>query len=109
MELNNNNGTSRTWWGFFALKTIIFLICLLFLDNISPALEGYENPENTASKMKSQSTDASQKAQKEGMMKRMEHDAIAEWYINETEGLVVVKYRKEELSEDELRAKLIHA
>ncbi|HIC43785.1 MAG TPA: MFS transporter [Sulfurimonas sp.] len=39
----------------------------------------------------------------------LEHDAIAEWYINETEGLVVVKYRKEELSEDELRAKLIHA
>ena len=69
------------------MKTIIFLICLLFLDNISPALEGYENPENTASKMKSQSTDASQKAQKEGMMKRMEHDAIAEESAEEDEPL----------------------
>lgn len=39
----------------------------------------------------------------------LEHDAIAEWYINETEKLVVVKYRKEELSEDELKAKIVHA
>jgi hypothetical protein len=39
----------------------------------------------------------------------LEHDAIAEWYINETEKLVVVKYRKEELNEDELKAKLIHS
>ncbi|PHR58420.1 MAG: MFS transporter [Arcobacter sp.] len=39
----------------------------------------------------------------------LEHDAIAEWYINETEKLVVVKYRKEELGEDEIKAKLVHA
>jgi len=36
----------------------------------------------------------------------LEHDAIAEWYINETEKLVVIKYRKEELSEEDLLAKV---
>lgn len=39
----------------------------------------------------------------------LEHDAIAEWYINETEGLVVVKYRKEEISEEEIREKIVLA
>jgi MFS family permease len=36
----------------------------------------------------------------------LEHDAIAEWYINETEELVVIKYRKEEIDEDTLKAKI---
>jgi MFS family permease len=37
----------------------------------------------------------------------LEHDAIAEWYINETEDLVVIKYRKEEIDEDALKAKIV--
>jgi hypothetical protein len=38
----------------------------------------------------------------------LEHEAIAEWYINETENLVVVKYRKDAIEEDELKSKLVH-
>jgi len=40
-------------------------------------------------------------------LEALEHDAIAEWYINETEDLVVIKYRKEEIDEDALKAKII--
>ena len=36
-----------------------------------------------------------------------EHEHIAEWYINETEALVVVKYKTEKIEEDELKAKIL--
>jgi len=39
-------------------------------------------------------------------LETLEHDAIAEWYINETEDLVVIKYRKEEIDEEALKAKI---
>jgi len=39
-------------------------------------------------------------------LEALEHDAIAEWYINETEDLVVIKYRKEEIDEEALKAKI---
>jgi len=38
----------------------------------------------------------------------LEHEAIAEWYINETENLVVVKYRKDSIEEEVLTQKLVH-
>jgi MFS family permease len=38
----------------------------------------------------------------------LEHDAIAEWYINETENLVVVKYQKDALDEEAIKAKIVH-
>lgn len=38
----------------------------------------------------------------------LEHEAIAEWYINETENLVVIKYRQDAIKEDELKAKVFH-
>ncbi|MGZ5207940.1 MAG: MFS transporter [Sulfuricurvum sp.] len=37
----------------------------------------------------------------------LEHEHIAEWYINETEDLVVVKYRKDEMDEEAVRAKIV--
>jgi predicted MFS family arabinose efflux permease len=37
----------------------------------------------------------------------LEHEHIAEWYINETENLVVVKYVTDAISEDELKSKII--
>jgi predicted MFS family arabinose efflux permease len=37
----------------------------------------------------------------------LEHDHIAEWYINETENLVVVKYLKEMMDEETIKAKII--
>jgi len=37
----------------------------------------------------------------------LEHENIAEWYINETEELIVVKYVKDSMSEEELKAKII--
>ena len=40
-------------------------------------------------------------------LEALEHDAIAEWYVNETENLVVVKYKKDEIEEDEIKAKII--
>jgi len=40
-------------------------------------------------------------------LEAIEHDAIAEWYINETENLVVVKYKKDEIEEEEIKAKLL--
>jgi MFS family permease len=36
----------------------------------------------------------------------LEHEHIAEWYINETENLVVVKYVTDAIEEDELKAKI---
>lgn len=36
----------------------------------------------------------------------LEHDHIAEWYINETENLVVVKYLKEMMDEESIKAKI---
>jgi len=37
----------------------------------------------------------------------LEHEHIAEWYINETENIVAVKYRKDMLEEEVLKAKII--
>ena len=37
----------------------------------------------------------------------LEHEHIAEWYINETENLVVIKYVSDAISEDELKAKIV--
>jgi len=41
-----------------------------------------------------------------GKLHALEDDHIAEWYINETEQVVVVKYVSEKLSEDEIKSKL---
>lgn len=41
-------------------------------------------------------------------LEALEHDAIAEWYINETEDLVVVKYQKEAIDEEAIKAKIVH-
>ena len=40
-------------------------------------------------------------------LEALEHDAIAEWYINETENLVVVKYRSDDISEEDILAKIL--
>jgi len=40
-------------------------------------------------------------------LKNLEHEHIAEWYINETEQLAVVKYVSEALEEDALKAQII--
>ncbi|MDD5385959.1 MAG: MFS transporter [Sulfuricurvum sp.] len=37
----------------------------------------------------------------------LEHEHIAEWFINETENLVVVKYRKDMIEEEAIRAKIV--
>jgi multidrug resistance protein len=37
----------------------------------------------------------------------LEHEHIAEWYINETENLVVVKYRKDMMEEEAIKAKIV--
>ncbi len=39
-------------------------------------------------------------------LKSIESENIAEWYINETENLVVIKYIKDSMSEQELQAKI---
>lgn len=39
-------------------------------------------------------------------LKMLESEHIAEWFINETEKVVVVKYHQEQLDEDELKAKI---
>jgi len=39
-------------------------------------------------------------------LNELEHEHIAEWYINETENLIVVKYISDTLSEEELKAKI---
>jgi len=38
----------------------------------------------------------------------LEHDGIAEWYINDTQKLAVVKYQKHLINEENLRASLIN-
>ncbi|MFA6145646.1 MAG: MFS transporter [Sulfurimonas sp.] len=37
----------------------------------------------------------------------LEHEHIAEWFINETENLVVVKYRKDMVEEETIKAKIV--
>jgi predicted MFS family arabinose efflux permease len=37
----------------------------------------------------------------------LEHEHIAEWYINETEHIVAVKYRKELIEEEAIKAKIV--
>ncbi len=39
-------------------------------------------------------------------LEALEHEAIAEWYINETEALVVIKYRSDDIDEESLVAKI---
>ena len=39
-------------------------------------------------------------------LSELEHEHIAEWFINETEKVVVIKYAVEKLSEDDLKAKV---
>ncbi|MEE8588883.1 MAG: MFS transporter [Sulfurimonadaceae bacterium] len=40
-------------------------------------------------------------------LEALEHDAIAEWYINETENLVVIKYRSDDIEEEALLTKIL--
>ena len=37
----------------------------------------------------------------------LEHDSIAEWYINESENLAVIKYHSKAIEEEELKAKIL--
>ena len=37
----------------------------------------------------------------------LEHEHIAEWYINETENLVVIKYVSEKISKEEIESKIL--
>ncbi|MBD3798721.1 MAG: MFS transporter [Epsilonproteobacteria bacterium] len=37
----------------------------------------------------------------------LEHEHIAEWYINETENIVAIKYRKEMVEEEAIKAKIV--
>lgn len=39
-------------------------------------------------------------------LNKLEHEHIAEWYVNETENLVVVKYVTDAIDKDELKAKI---
>ncbi len=36
----------------------------------------------------------------------LEHEHIAEWYINETENIVAVKYRKDKVEEEAIKAQI---
>jgi len=40
-------------------------------------------------------------------LEALEHEAIAEWYINETEHLVVIKYRSDDITEEALLEKIL--
>ena len=40
-------------------------------------------------------------------LKNLEHEHIAEWYINDTEKVVVVKYNAESLHEDEIKSQIL--
>jgi len=40
-------------------------------------------------------------------LKNLEHEDIAEWYENETEGLIVVKYKTDTINEDDIKAKIL--
>jgi MFS family permease len=37
----------------------------------------------------------------------LEHEHIAEWFINETENIVAVKYRKDMIDEEAIKAKIL--
>ena len=39
-------------------------------------------------------------------LENLEHEDIAEWFINETENVVIIKYVSDSMSEDELKAKV---
>jgi MFS family permease len=41
-------------------------------------------------------------------LQELENEHIAEWFINDTEKVVVVKYNAQELNEDDIKAKIIH-
>jgi hypothetical protein len=41
-------------------------------------------------------------------LNKLEHEHIAEWFINETEKVVVIKYAKEKLNEVELKAQILY-
>ncbi len=45
----------------------------------------------------------------EQKLMQLEHEHIAEWFINETENVVVIKYAKEKLDEDELKKQILKA
>jgi hypothetical protein len=40
-------------------------------------------------------------------LEALEHDAIAEWYINESENLVVIKYRSDDIEEEAILTKIM--
>ncbi len=40
-------------------------------------------------------------------LKGLEHEHIAEWFINETEKVVVIKYASEKLQEDDIKEKIV--
>ncbi|WP_310438795.1 MFS transporter [Sulfuricurvum sp.] len=40
-------------------------------------------------------------------LNNLEHEHIAEWYINETENIVAVKYRKDMVEEEAIKAKIV--
>jgi len=40
-------------------------------------------------------------------LEALEHEAIAEWYINESENLVVIKYRSDDINEEDLLTKIL--
>ena len=42
-------------------------------------------------------------------LETLEHEHVAEWYINETEAVVVVKYAREMMEEDALKSALLRA
>ena len=41
-------------------------------------------------------------------LKELEHEHIAEWFINDTEKVVIIKYNAKELDEDKLKQKISH-
>ncbi|MFK5938694.1 MAG: MFS transporter [Sulfurimonas sp.] len=43
----------------------------------------------------------------ESKLANLEHEDIAEWFINETENVVIIKYVSDAISEDELKAKIV--
>jgi predicted MFS family arabinose efflux permease len=40
-------------------------------------------------------------------LKKLEHDHIAEWFINDTEKVAVIKYNPEKLNEDEIKSQIL--
>jgi hypothetical protein len=41
-------------------------------------------------------------------LNNLEHEHIAEWFINETEKVVVLKYASEKIDEDTIKAKIMN-